>query len=84
MRGEVVLFGEATPKASLEYGQDEDSLVFSTRQTSVRTAYNRAIRAQATKPEEKERYYFRLVSQDNNGNVTYGTVFAFRTDELDD
>ena len=81
LRGETLLFGKATAKVWFEYGRDRDFLDFKTRQVTVRTAYNRAIRTQVTKLEEDKRYYFRLVAEDNKGNLIYGDIYAFRTDE---
>ncbi len=83
LRGEVSLFGEATADAWFEYGQDEDFLDQKTRKQSVRTVYDRPVRISVSRLEEDERYYFRIVALDRDGNAYYGSVFQFRTDEED-
>lgn len=83
LRGETWLFGKATAQVWFEYGQDEDFLDFKTKKVSVRSAYDRAARIKVSYLEPDERYYFRLVAQDNKGILIYGSIFSFRTDESD-
>jgi len=83
LSAEVELHGKATAYAWFEYGQDEDFLDQKTGKVSVRSAYDRAIRKQVRSLEEDERYYFRIVAEDNKKAVKYGEIFAFRTDESD-
>lgn len=83
LRGEVLLYGDATAKVWFEYGQDKKFLDQKTRQTTVRTAYDRAARVKVTGLEDDEYYYFRVAASDKNGTVYYGTTFTFRTDEPD-
>ncbi len=84
LRGEVLLSGEATAKVWFEYGEESDFLDQKTRQSSVSSAYNRAVRVSVTRLKEDQRYYFRIAASDKEGVVYYGSVFAFRTDESDD
>jgi len=81
LRGETLLFGDAKAYVWFEYGQDEDFLDFKTTWSYVDSAYDRAIRTQVRNLEEDERYYFRLVAEDDNDVITYGSIFSFRTDE---
>lgn len=81
LRGEVNLSGKATASAWFEYGIDDDFLDQRTNKVSVRTAYERAVRVQVRNLKEDQRYYYRIVTQDNNKLVTYGQVYGFRTDE---
>lgn len=84
LRGEVNLYGKATAQAWFEYGTDEDFLDQRTNQVSVRSAYDRAVRVAVRSLKPDERYYFRMATVDNNKIVTYGEVYAFRTDEIDE
>lgn len=34
--------------------------------------------------DENSRYYFRAVGEDDNGDVDYGAIYTFRTDDADD
>jgi hypothetical protein len=81
LRGEVNLYGKATAQAWFEYGEDEDFLDQRTNQTSVRSAYDRAVRMEVRNLEQDERYYFRLVVMSGDGIVSYGDVYQFRSDE---
>jgi hypothetical protein len=84
VRGEVVLYGKATASAWFEYGQDASFLDQKTRQTSIRSAYDRPVRQTISNLKDDERYYYRLVVQTNQGTVLYGEVYAFRTDEVEE
>ena len=84
LRGEVWLYNDATAKAWFEYGEDEDFLDQRTRQVSIRSAYDRAVRVKVGSLFEDERYYFRIVVQEKSGVVLYGDTRGFRTDESDD
>lgn len=83
LRGEVILFSGSTAKVWFEYGRDQDFLDRKTNQITVKSAYDRAVRSQVSNLQSDARYYFRIVSQDNKGNLQYGPIFAFRTDELE-
>lgn len=83
LRGEIVLYGDATARAWFEYGQDEDFLDQRTSQSSIRNAYDRALRLQVNRLEDDTRYYFRVVAQTTDGAVIYGPIYGFRTDEKD-
>ncbi|MCA9361997.1 hypothetical protein KC906_01350 [Candidatus Kaiserbacteria bacterium] len=84
LRGEVVLYGEATARAWFEYGQDEYFLDQKTNRVVVRDAYGRAVRQTVRNLQEDDRYYFRLVAEDQNGLVIYGPIYSFHTDESDE
>lgn len=84
LRGEVNLFGKATAQAWFEYGEDEKFLDQRTNQVSIRSVYDRPVRVSLRALESDERYYFRIVVTDREGVVTYGSVYEFRTDELDE
>ena len=83
LRGEVNLYGKATAQAWFEYGLDDDFLDQRTGKVTIRSAYERAVRVGLRNLKPDERYYFRLVTSDSNGIVTYGDIYAFRTDELE-
>ena len=83
LRGEVALYGNAYAYAWFEYGQDEDFLDQKTNKVSIRSAYDRPVRVMVRNLQDDERYYFRLVTEDNNNVVKYGDVYGFRTDEVD-
>jgi len=82
LRGEVILFSDSTARVWFEYGRDQGFLDQKTSQMNVRTAYDRAVRFQVRNLTDDTRYYFRIVTQDNKGNLQYGSVFSFRTQEL--
>ncbi len=84
LRGEVFLYGDVTASVWFEYGEDADFLDLRTRKVSVRSLYDRAVRAEVKSLEDEERYYFRIAAADSRGNVSYGDVYAFRTDEADE
>lgn len=81
LRGEVILFGDSTAQVWFEYGRDQGFLDQRTNKVNIRSAYDRAVRFQVRNLSDDTRYYFRIVSQDNKGNLQYGPVFSFRTHE---
>lgn len=83
LRAEVIVYGKATASVWFEYGKDRDFLDRRTSKVSVRSAYERAVRVQVKSLEDDEKYYFRIVTQANDGLVQYGDIFSFRTDESD-
>lgn len=83
LRGEIILAEKNTARVWFEYGEDEDFLDRKTVQKTIRTIYDRGLRIILTNIEDDERYYFRIVALDNNGDVHYGETFAFRTKESD-
>lgn len=83
LRGEVLLYGDAFAQVWFEYGTDGNFLDQRTGKYSIRTAYDRAVRVNVSRLEEDERYYFRIAGIDQSGNVYYGPIHQFRTDESD-
>lgn len=84
LRGEVVLRDTTPIKAWFEYGQDQKFLDQKTRQVTVKSLYDRAVRQKVTQLEDDERYYFRIASMTKEGVVSYGPIYGFRTDEADE
>jgi hypothetical protein len=83
-RGEAIVYGGAKASVWFEFGQEEDFLDFRSRIVTIQTEYDRAVRVPVINLRDDKRYYFRMVAKDQAGNVTYGKIFSFRTDEPDD
>lgn len=84
LRGEVNLFGKATAQAWFEYGEDEDFLDRRTNQVYIHSVYDRPVRTKIDNLKEDERYYFRIVTVDTSKIVSYGPIYSFTTDEVDE
>lgn len=83
LRGEIDFNGEKEARVWFEYGEDDDDL--DERTTKRRVTDFRGDELTFTETvddlDEDERYYFRAVAEDENGDRTYGSIRSFTTDE---
>jgi len=86
LRAEVDLDGEDEALVWFEYGDDDDDLDDRTTKRSVDEDDGDVIEFDEIIDDldEGERYYFRAVAEDEDGDRSYGTVRNFRTDGEDD
>ena len=85
LRAQIDLDGEDEAFVWFEYGEDDDDL--DERTSRIRVTDNRGDRQTVSITvddlDDDERYYFRAVVQDEDGDRSYGSVRNFRTDEDD-
>lgn len=83
LRGRIDLNGNDYAYAWFEYGEDDDDLDERSvrRRVSDTTGDRQDVRINVDDLDEDERYYYRLVGENESGTRYYGSVRNFRTDD---
>ena len=86
LRGEIDFEGEDEALVWFEYGEDDDDLDERTSKRRVTDSRGDELSFDETIDDldEDERYYFRAVAEDENGDRDYGSIRSFTTEEDDD
>lgn len=84
LQGEVTLLSDKAARAWFEYGLDENALVYKSRQSSIRSAFDRGVVTEIRDLEEDERYYYRIVAEDEDDTVVYGNIRNFVSGQIFD
>lgn len=82
LQGEVLLTGTKPVQAWFEYGKRQDFLSDKSYRGTVSSAFDRAFTQSVYNLDDDERYYFRIVIEDQEKNVVYGNIRSFETDEV--
>ncbi len=85
LRGELDLDGEDEALVWFEYGEDDDDLDDRTAKRRVTDSRGDDVSFTATIEDldEDEKYYFRAVAEDEDGDREYGRIRSFTTDDDD-